>query len=70
MTSDMGSSIRYHTHKNLAQEELDTAGILTFQQFDRVEWESVHGALTTLNRMFQVWVCKQVWGMPAQIGNW
>jgi hypothetical protein len=46
MTSDTGSSIRYHTHKHHAREELAAAGVLTFQpQFDRVDWEVVHSAL-------------------------
>ncbi len=65
MMSDMGSSIRYHMHKNLAREEFDAAGVLSFQQFDRVDWEIVHSALTTVPRMFQVWACKQVWGIAS-----
>jgi hypothetical protein len=65
MTSDMGSSIRYHAHKHLAREELAAAGVLTVQQFDRVDWEVVHSALMTVPRMFQVWACKQIWGIAA-----
>ena len=41
------------------------AGVLTFHQFDRVDLEVVHSALTTVPRMFQVWACKQVWGIAA-----
>ena len=37
MTSNSGSSIRYHAHKNLAREELDAAGMLSFQQFGQVD---------------------------------
>jgi hypothetical protein len=73
MTSDTGSSIRYHAHKHLAREELAAAGVLTFQQFDRVDWEIVHSALTTVPRMFQVWACKQVWGIVAtnrELARW
>jgi hypothetical protein len=33
MTPDTGSSVRFHAHKTLAQEEFDAAGILSFQQF-------------------------------------
>jgi hypothetical protein len=65
MTSDMGSSIMYHTHKHLAREKLTAAGVLTFQQFDQVDWEVVHSAITTIPRMFQVWACKQVWGIAT-----
>ena len=60
MMSDTGSSIRYHAHKNIAREELDAAGILVFQQFNQVDWEIVHSPLTTVSRMFQVWVCRDV----------
>ena len=54
MTPDTESSIRYHAHKNLAREEFDMAGVLSFQQFDRVDWETVRSALTTVLRMFQI----------------
>ena len=73
MTSDTGSSIRYHAHKHLAKEEMAAAGVLTFHQFDRVDWEVVHGALVTVPRMFQVWACKQVWGIAAtnrELARW
>jgi hypothetical protein len=65
MTSDTGSSVRFHAHKNLAGKEFNAAGILTLQQFSRVDWEIVHSALTTVPRMFQVWACKQVWGIAG-----
>ncbi len=63
MTPDTRSSVRFHTHKNLAWKEFNAAGILSLQQFSRVDWEIVHSALTTVPRMFQVWACKQVWGI-------
>jgi hypothetical protein len=65
MTSNTGSSIRYHAHKNLAREEFDTAGVLSFRKFDQVDWEIMHSALMTVPRMFQVWACKQVWGIAG-----
>ena len=65
MASDTGSRVRFHTHKNLARKEFNAAGILSLQQFSRVDWEIVHSALTTLPRMFQVWVCKQAWGIAG-----
>ncbi len=65
MTSDTGSSVRFHAHKNLARDEFDAAEILSPQQFSRVNWEVVHSVFTTVPRMFQVWVCKQVWGIAG-----
>jgi hypothetical protein len=38
MMSDTRSSVRFQAHKNLAQKEFNAAGILTFQQFDQVDW--------------------------------
>jgi hypothetical protein len=62
LTSDIGSCIRYHAQKTLSREEFNAAGILTHVQFKRVDWATVHDALTSVPRMFQVWACKQVWG--------
>ncbi len=65
MTSDTGSSVQFYAHKNLAWEEFDAAEILSFQQFTWVDWEIVQDVLTTVPRMFQVWACKQVWGIAG-----
>ena len=65
MTSDTVSSVRFHAHKNLARKNINAARILSLQQFSRVDWEIVHSALTTVPRMFQVWACKQVWGIAV-----
>ncbi len=49
------------------------AGELTFQQFDRVDWEIVRSALTTVPIMFQVWAYKQVWGIVGtnrELAQW
>jgi hypothetical protein len=49
------------------------AGVLSFQQFVQVDWEIVHSALTTVPRMFQVWACKQVWGIAGinrELARW
>ncbi len=54
MTSDTGSRVRFHAHKNLAREEFEVAGISSPQQFSCVDWEIVHSALATVPRMFQV----------------
>jgi hypothetical protein len=39
MASDTGVKIRYHSHRQLAREEFEAAGILTPTQFDRVDWD-------------------------------
>jgi hypothetical protein len=65
MTSDTVSSVRFHAHKNLARKNINAARILSLQQFSRVDWEIVHSALITVPRMFQVWACKQVWGIAG-----
>jgi hypothetical protein len=52
MTSNTGGSIRYHAHKKLARAEFDAAGILSFAQFAKVDWEIVHDALMTVPHMF------------------
>ena len=65
MTSDTGGSVRFQAHKKLAREEFAAAGILSHTQFSRVDWEIVHCALTAVPRMFQVWACKQVWGIAG-----
>jgi hypothetical protein len=65
MTSDAGNSIRYHAHRKLEREEFDAAGVLLFTQFSQVDWEIVHSALLSVPRMFQVWTCKQIWGIAG-----
>ncbi len=40
-------------------------GILSYTQFDQVDWEIVHRTLSTVPRMFQVWACKQVWSIAG-----
>jgi hypothetical protein len=65
MTSNTVGSIHYHTHKKLMRAEFNAAGILSFTQFAKVDWEIVHDALMMVPRMFQVWACKQVWGIAG-----
>ena len=73
MTSDTGHYIRYHAHQQLAREEFAAAGILTKVQFDLVEWQVMRSTLSGNPRMFQVWACKQVWGiapMNYELSRW
>ena len=73
LTPDTGYFIRYHAHKQLAREEFDSAKLLSYSQFEKVDWEIVHRTLTTVPRMFQVWACKQVWGIAGtnrELSRW
>ena len=73
MTSDTGASIRFHAHKRLAQSEFESAGVLSRAQFEKVDWDIVHDALTAVPRLFQVWACKQVWGIAGtnrELSRW
>jgi hypothetical protein len=73
MTSDTGHHIRYHAHGHLAWEEFTAAGLLSNTQFDLVDWQMVHNTLSTVQRMFQVWACKQVWSIAVtnyELARW
>jgi hypothetical protein len=65
MTSDTGPYLQYFAHLQLAKEEFLVAEILSHTQFDQVDWEIVHRTLSIVPRMFQVWVCKQVWSIAG-----
>ena len=69
MTLDTGHYIRFHAHQELAREEFAAAGILMKVQFDLVDWHVVHSTLSGVPRMFQVWACKQVWGIAPLTMN-
>jgi hypothetical protein len=65
MTLDTSPYLRYYAHRQLARDEFLAAGVLSYNQFDKVDWEIVHGALSSVPRMFQVWACKQVWSIAG-----
>ncbi len=44
----------------MARQALSDMNVLHTVQFDEIAWESVHSALHTVPRLFQVWACKQV----------
>ncbi len=73
MTSDTTHHIRFHAHRQLAQEKFNAAKILTTAQFDLVDWQMVHNTLSAVPRMFQVWACKQVWSIAPtnyELSRW
>ncbi len=60
MMLDTGHHIWYHAHRQLVQDEFNTAEVLTTVQFNLVDWQMVHNTLLAMPRMFQVWACNQV----------
>jgi hypothetical protein len=60
MTSDMGGSIRYWAHYQLAQECYHEHNILSHEQFDVIDWKSIHSTLHDLPWLFQLWASKHV----------
>jgi hypothetical protein len=67
MTSDTGSSVWFHAHKNLARKEFNVAGILTFRQFDQVDWVIVHIVLTTVTECSRSGHASKFGGLQVQI---
>jgi hypothetical protein len=60
LTSETGDQLRFWAHLQLAREFYADQGILTNNQFDEIDWRSVHCTLHNLPRLFQVWAAKQV----------
>ncbi len=55
MTSETGSHIQYWAHHHLACNYYCDCKLLSFHQFDAVEWRSsIHHALHDLPRLFQL----------------
>ncbi len=52
--------LQYWAHKQLAKSRFHKMNILNANQFEKVDWESVHTALCLVPQMFQIWACKQV----------
>jgi hypothetical protein len=69
VTSDKGERVRFWAHRQLARGRFHDAKILFGEQFDLVDWEMVHTALSRVPRMFQIWACKQVMDIAPANGN-
>jgi hypothetical protein len=65
MTSDTGESIRYWAHHQLARNYYQEQNILSHEQFDAIDWRSVHNTLHNLPRLFQLWASKHVLGIAG-----
>ena len=55
-----GGSIQYWAHHQLARNYYQEQKILSHDQFDAIDWRSVHSTLHELPRLFQLWVSKHV----------
>jgi hypothetical protein len=69
LTSDKGDALKAWVNKKLSKECFYERDILYAQAFDKVDWESVHSSLWRVPRLFQIWACKQVMGIPPDNGN-
>jgi hypothetical protein len=63
MMSETGDHIRFWAHCWLAWEYYRGHKILSPDQFDQVDWRSVHSTLHGLPRLFQLWASKHVLGI-------
>ena len=60
--SDTGGSIQYWVHHQLARNYYQEQNILSHDQFNAIDWRSVHSTLHELPRLFQLWASKHVLG--------
>jgi hypothetical protein len=67
MTSDMGSHIWYSAHCQLARTYYRDHKTLSFDQFNAVDWKSIHTTLHNLPRLFQLWASKHILGIAGMM---
>ena len=65
MISDTGDQIRFWAHRHLARQYYQEHNLLSPNQFDHVDWKSVHGTLHGLARLLQLWAAKHVLGIAG-----
>jgi hypothetical protein len=65
MTSKTGNHICYWAHHHLAQRYDCNHKLLSFEQFDAVDWKSIHRTLHKLPQLFQLWAAKHGLGMAG-----
>jgi hypothetical protein len=65
MTSETGEHIRFWAHLQLACKYYSNHKLLSFEQFDLVDWKSIHRTLHSLLRLFQLWASKHVLGIAG-----
>jgi len=69
LTSDTETVLRYVTHKAEAKSLFIFQGLLSAEQFEEVDWKITHHTLHAVPKMFQLFACKQVFGISAVLGN-
>ncbi len=65
MTSETGDHIPYWAHHHLAQQYYRDHKLLSFKQFDSVNWKSIHHTLHDLPWLFQLWAAKHFMGIAG-----
>jgi hypothetical protein len=65
MTSETGDHISYWARHHLAQQYYRDHKLLSFEQFDSVDWKCIHRTLHDLPRLFQLWAAKHVMGIAG-----
>jgi hypothetical protein len=62
--SETGEHIRFWAHLQLVRKYYSNHKLLSFEQFNLVDWKSIHRALHGLPRLFQLWASKTRLGYP------
>ncbi len=65
MTSETGEHIHFWARLQLERKYFSDHKLLSFKQFDLVDWISIHCALHGLPRLFQLWASKHVLGIAG-----
>ncbi len=65
LSLDASQQIPFHAHHQLAKMLFLWKKILSGKGFDKVGWDSVHGALHSVSRLFQVWALKHLLGIAS-----
>jgi hypothetical protein len=63
--TESGPMIRYAAQLQEAKVVFAERGVLRDDQFDLVDWPHVHNTLREVPKMFQIFACKQVFGVAA-----
>lgn len=65
VTTEAGELIRYEAQYQEAKELFDKQNIVARENFDLIDWKPLHSVLSSAPKMFQIFLCKQVFGVSA-----
>jgi hypothetical protein len=65
MTSETGARICFWVQHQLARTFYHDRKILSYYQFDIMDWVLIHRTLQNLPRLFQVWAAKHILGIAG-----